>query len=1405
MVLSSNQWISGTAYDDLNDSYVGYNSVAVDSLGNIVCVGSSAPLVSLSHLTELPMIIKYGRDGSVIWSYYIPYGFDGTPDSNFSYAVAETVKVDSNDNVYVAVQIRSNPQYTLLLKLNKYGTLLWSKKIQNGPTAVVDPNYNYGYYLILDSSNNIYLVQDYYFTFASFDTNGNLRWSKKINNPLDIEAPFCLVGNQLVVAVSETNNSFSLNFFNKDTGVPVSNKVIINDSNNTITPRKLVYDGTRYLYLADSNQWGIIKIDTVDYTVVWRKRFRRSDNGQSYNDPYTNIEYKNNKLYYLTTTYDLSDTTPYTGLNQRVLHIGEISSAGSIVWTNKLYFRNSSQAGWLFHNDIWTYWYYYTQNFDVANNYFHIGYTSKWGTPIGEFGGVAKLTTTGGLLANSPIGPTDSPFYYDNITSAVGLQTLAPSLTYDNTNSSTSDDFDLTVSSVTLSLSDIYNTNFTTRTWYEDGTNAGYIAVNSNAGSIINAMSSGSNTSNGGSNTSNTGSNTSNTGSNTSNGGGSSGGGTIDYSYGEIPPELYYLTSNIDFIQGGSVVYNKSSNIAQSNTIGVVMYYDQPNTYMDVYNLVNTSNNELPMTKFDVGERIWVANTNTSFYYKDYTEILYLYPPATFTIDGTSNTGNNINDSIENYCCESTSNNLIKDSFGNWFPPETIDTRCHGFAANDIIWQDRTDGKRVLALVAKEDCANGALFIDKATGLFQKDRMIYKDNGSIAANVWSVFANTTGKITLPRQYIVSMPDYGPGPNRTTPPLAIFIDTANTANIEPTDEYYVVPNLILGVDNIPIGNVNDLFANANLSFTTLGLKVTDYVNSIGNKLLNITSNNKTNTAFTIDVNGGLTTNSSSNLNSNILFSVANSNSRLFLVSNANSAQTFINAKIDKTMHVKTYTEDALFVRSINGVLTLDLRNSHTFIVSTDATPAISTINIIKPSYDLNANVAYSATMIFGGSAIVSPSAWVTAGVQWPGGIKPNIANSKVISILNTSDSNTWYGFSGTSFIYANTGSGNGLGPGGVGHNFIWYDPAKSYTFTILNSWTSDQGTDLDTRTWITVPNASPSWANVVLGWNYASNVYIGTAPSNVAQTSIVWSGDDTTSSGYEKIVIPIETIIASDPALYYGEGTYLTGYNNVYSYGTETIAVSNMDKNGLVDSGWYDTDDGYYGPISLPWNFNFANGNVYTEVYVGSNGYLTFGGGSGTINGGSTNPEFDKILLCNGDRRNRFLYYGVYDGVAPNRRFRIYIEDIANYSQSGIDTVYQITFYENDNAKLDIEFGINGTNYNATTGIYSASGVQYLAPWGNLVNSGFTVTAATLSSTPIYTTAYTNPYIDIHVGAFWYGVRNNGYFNFEIKNDITGSKISLLPNVQHRNQVGTGLNEWAVFRLYLDYLNLVQIV
>lgn len=134
------------------------------------------------------------------------------------------------------------------------------------------------------------------------------------------------------------------------------------------------------------------------------------------------------------------------------------------------------------------------------------------------------------------------------------------------------------------------------------------------------------------------------------------------------------------------------------------------------------------------------------------------------------------------------------------------------------------------------------------------------------------------------------------------------------------------------------------------------------------------------------------------------------------------------------------------------------------------------------------------------------------------------------------------------------------------------------------------------------------------------------------------------------------------------------------------------------------DDGYW-ELTLPFNISFL-GSTYNTVFVGTNGYITFGSGSTEYLVTPTNPEFPKIMLCGSDLNIHTIYYGS-EGLAPEETFRIRVQGGSTYTDLDDTMIYEYTFYKNNPTRIDLQVGINGAK-DVSSGKFSD---QQLYDWG----------------------------------------------------------------------------------------------
>lgn len=154
-----------------------------------------------------------------------------------------------------------------------------------------------------------------------------------------------------------------------------------------------------------------------------------------------------------------------------------------------------------------------------------------------------------------------------------------------------------------------------------------------------------------------------------------------------------------------------------------------------------------------------------------------------------------------------------------------------------------------------------------------------------------------------------------------------------------------------------------------------------------------------------------------------------------------------------------------------------------------------------------------------------------------------------------------------------------------------------------------------------------------------------------------------------------------------------------------------------------SDDGFW-TLGIPFNVTYL-GTAHNTVYVGTNTYLTFEGGS-TIYFGidADTPNFPKIMVGSADNSVQRIYHGT-EGSSPNRTFRIIVE--GNASTSGTlgnpGMRYQYTFYEATPSRIDLIIGQN--NRKTVTG--QAFTNEQLNSWGLISGQRIPVRVAALDA------------------------------------------------------------------------------
>lgn len=134
----------------------------------------------------------------------------------------------------------------------------------------------------------------------------------------------------------------------------------------------------------------------------------------------------------------------------------------------------------------------------------------------------------------------------------------------------------------------------------------------------------------------------------------------------------------------------------------------------------------------------------------------------------------------------------------------------------------------------------------------------------------------------------------------------------------------------------------------------------------------------------------------------------------------------------------------------------------------------------------------------------------------------------------------------------------------------------------------------------------------------------------------------------------------------------------------TIATPNLVSNAVQITGaqnFLDIDDSYFD-YNLPFTFQFY-GTSYNKVYVGSNGYLTFGSGWSEYVDGASYLQSQKIIApawndwvtSSTPRKDIYVY-------APSSNSLAFRWDVAAYANSNNTAQFETVLYNNGNIKFN---------------------------------------------------------------------------------------------------------------------------
>jgi DNA-binding beta-propeller fold protein YncE len=172
-------------------------------------------------------------------------------------------------------------------------------------------------------------------------------------------------------------------------------------------------------------------------------------------------------------------------------------------------------------------------------------------------------------------------------------------------------------------------------------------------------------------------------------------------------------------------------------------------------------------------------------------------------------------------------------------------------------------------------------------------------------------------------------------------------------------------------------------------------------------------------------------------------------------------------------------------------------------------------------------------------------------------------------------------------------------------------------------------------------------------------------------------------------------------------------------GGPTYQWEDISSTGTQVTGWFGTDDGYAGPVPIGFDFEFYE-TTYDVLYVGTNGYVSFGQGYGEIPWGSlpnTSWPNNDIALFGGDM---YLYdYGNdssvhYQTLSNPERFVLQFDNLYFCCGQNTPHTFQLILYPAGDMLVQYnELNGDSTSY---VGIENADGTDGLSYGSTLADN-----------------------------------------------------------------------------------------
>ena len=205
-------------------------------------------------------------------------------------------------------------------------------------------------------------------------------------------------------------------------------------------------------------------------------------------------------------------------------------------------------------------------------------------------------------------------------------------------------------------------------------------------------------------------------------------------------------------------------------------------------------------------------------------------------------------------------------------------------------------------------------------------------------------------------------------------------------------------------------------------------------------------------------------------------------------------------------------------------------------------------------------------------------------------------------------------------------------------------------------------------------------NVLIVDGTASNTWSGTNASTMTATA---STANSTNNNQDDARTQI-TLTASGGGGGGGGGGSTTVTSTTYI--APTTAAVNNSFSSIDDSSL---------TFNLPFNTSF-NGTAYSQIHVGTNSYVTFGGASSAFSGlGASNPAFDKIMVDAADRGSTGVYW-----TSSASSWTLRYEGSSGTSGSPIAIIWEVS--ASSSTPKRIRVSIKQVAGGGTTGVFSSS-------------------------------------------------------------------------------------------------------